>query len=392
MLALVLLCAVAAVSLVVVIVMALALLRPPRMSDGRAVAILRRLSPGDLDIPFTEMRFTVRDLFSDSPISIAAWWMPHPRNVPRTLLLIHGYGDAKVGAIAWAPMLQSLGFNILAIDLRAHGESGGSYCTAGYFERHDINQVIDQLKGEFPVQTRQTVLFGISLGGASAAAAAVSRGDLSAVVLECPYVAFRHAVRLHAHYVGTPGPWFVAATMRLAEIIAACDFSEVRPVDLIPKIRCPLVVITSLDDPIVPPEDAAAIAAAVAARPAGLLSVFWPVDEAWHVMAMARHPEEYRQRLADFFASALDMPPIAASPAPIAALPAPSGPAPRALLVDAQSESASTQAAPRLLPAPESIDGVAPDAAAPDAAARDSVANVAAEQVQASTSPADAVG
>ena len=55
-------------------------------------------------------------------------------------------------------------FNILAIDLRAHGESGGAHSSAGFWERHDVNQVIDQPKSARPAETRQILLFGISLG------------------------------------------------------------------------------------------------------------------------------------------------------------------------------------------------------------------------------------
>src|SRR5690349_14905225 len=56
--------------------MARTLLRPPRMSDGRAIAILRRLSPGDLNLKFEEARFDVRDEQTGKPLRIAGWWIP----------------------------------------------------------------------------------------------------------------------------------------------------------------------------------------------------------------------------------------------------------------------------------------------------------------------------
>ena len=82
--------------------------------------------------------------------------MPNPHALGRCVTLLHGYADAKVGAIAWAPLWYSLGYHILAFDLRAHGESEGAYSTAGYFERHDLNQLLNQLRAERPSETRQS--------------------------------------------------------------------------------------------------------------------------------------------------------------------------------------------------------------------------------------------
>ena len=109
------------------------------------------------------MNFSVIDESGGPKLKIAGWWIGNPEARGRCAVILHGYSDAKVGGIAWAPLLRELGFAILAIDLRAHGESGGAYSTAGYWERHDLNQVLDQLKAARPAETRQILLFGISL-------------------------------------------------------------------------------------------------------------------------------------------------------------------------------------------------------------------------------------
>src|SRR5688500_5458388 len=44
-----------------VFLMAWPLLRPPRMTDGKAAWLLRRLSPGDLGLPYEDVSFPVRD-------------------------------------------------------------------------------------------------------------------------------------------------------------------------------------------------------------------------------------------------------------------------------------------------------------------------------------------
>ena len=83
--------------------MAHAILRPPRMTDGKALYLLGRIGPDDLGIPFERLSFTIRDELSGRPLKLAGWWMAHPAGGDRTVVLIHGYADAKVGTIAWAP-------------------------------------------------------------------------------------------------------------------------------------------------------------------------------------------------------------------------------------------------------------------------------------------------
>src|SRR5438477_12879344 len=134
------------------------LLAPARMTDAKAAYLLKRLSPGDLGLHFQRLEFTVRDQATQKDLKLAAWWIPHPAAMGKCAVLIHGYGDAKVGAIAWAPLFHSLGYHILAIDLRAHGESGGAQTTAGYFERHDLNQVLDQFRAARPTDTQTIIL------------------------------------------------------------------------------------------------------------------------------------------------------------------------------------------------------------------------------------------
>jgi hypothetical protein len=286
--------------------MANVLLRPRRMTDARALVQLRRLTPSDLDIEFEDVNFEVIDEHSGKKLKIAAWWMPQASANGRCAVLVHGYSDAKVGAIAWAPLLRSFNFNILAIDLRAHGESEGTYCTAGYYERHDLNQVIDQLRGQKPLDAAQVILFGISLGAAVVAAAAVLRDDLSAVILECPFAEYTRAVSYQAGRLGMPGPLFQDMSFKIAQWIARCDFAAVRPLDMIPKIHCPLLLIQALDDPFLSADDFAAMESAVKTRPQELgPSVVWTFPDVYHVVALAEHPEEYRSRLDNFLAAAL---------------------------------------------------------------------------------------
>ena len=282
------------------------ILRPPRMTDGRAAWRLKRLSPGDLRMRYSDVTFDVLDELTGDRLKLTAWWMPCSRAVGRCAILLHGYGDAKVGAIAWAPTLVELGFNILALDLRAHGGSEGDACTAGFFERHDVSQVIDQLRRDQPLETGRIVLFGVSLGAAVAAATAVLREDIAAVVMECPFADYELAAASHAEVLGAPGKWLGAMAFRQAQKIAKADFSAVRPVDLIPRIACPLMVIRSEADVFVDEAQAMRVEAATRGRDEAMgVTVYWNAENAHHVAALCEDPAGYRERLGAFFKVAL---------------------------------------------------------------------------------------
>src|SRR5437762_3574893 len=76
-----------------VFLMARMLLRPRRMTDGRAAYLLKRLSPLDLGLEYEIVSFDVGER-----VRIAGWWIPC-QGSKNCAVLIHGFADAKVGAI-----------------------------------------------------------------------------------------------------------------------------------------------------------------------------------------------------------------------------------------------------------------------------------------------------
>ena len=290
-----------------VVAMARMLLRPKRMTDARALRLLNRLTPEDLGIGYEPITFVARDTRTGRPLRLAAWWMPHPAKADRTVVLLHGYSDAKVGALAWAPMWRRLGFHLLALDLRAHGESEGAHSTAGFFERHDLMQALDELRVTRPDATRHLLLFGVSLGAAVAVNVAAMRDDLDAVVLECPFASYRSAIACHAEVMLMPLTRAHSLAVRLAEWLSGADFEQVRPVDALARARCPVLLVHSGDDPFVARDDVRQLNDAMARRDATLRphDRVVEVEQAPHVMGITRDPGAYEAMVRQFAESCI---------------------------------------------------------------------------------------
>ena len=300
---------------VVVLMMARFLLMPPRMTGGLAFWTLKRLTPRDLNLAYEELWFDVRDeaVGGREVLKVAAWWIgARDPSCGRCVVIVHGYADSRIGGIAWAPTFVEMGWNVLSIDLRAHGESGGRHTTAGYFERYDLSQVIDQVRAMRPEKTRRLVLFGVSLGAAVAGGAvelrqgnAAGKSDVDAVIMDCPYRDYVSAAKTHARVMDMPGPWFQRAAVGLAKWMSGADFYACSPVEVIPRLRCPLMVIHGADDLFVDVADMDAVEAATRSRGAELgPTVYWRVERTHHVLAIASDPGVFRRRLEDFLASA----------------------------------------------------------------------------------------
>lgn len=85
-------------------------------------------------------------------------------SVKGTIILLHGIRSYKEHFIEMSNKLSNLGYNAIALDSRAHGESGGKHCTFGVKEKKDISALIDFLTDE--KINNNIGIWGQSLGGA----------------------------------------------------------------------------------------------------------------------------------------------------------------------------------------------------------------------------------
>ncbi|MDC7220786.1 MAG: alpha/beta fold hydrolase [Spirochaetales bacterium] len=109
-----------------------------------------------------------------------------PGNTDKTIVLCHGYRYTWVGTAKYMPLLMEEGWNIITYNHRYHGDSGGPFCSAGYYESHDLKAVCDWAWRKFP----QTETFGVqgeSMGGATVLLYMNQDERLDFVWADCPF-------------------------------------------------------------------------------------------------------------------------------------------------------------------------------------------------------------
>jgi alpha-beta hydrolase superfamily lysophospholipase len=226
--------------------------RPHILHDGTPATVLGST--------YEDIRFPATD-----GLHLRGWWIPaRPPGSNeadagadwgrRTVILCHDFNGDKASDLRLARDLAPHGFNILAFDFRAHGESEGQLTTYGDLERRDVLGAVRWLAANHSDESRKIFGLGKGLGAAALIAAAGDPNEgqaIDAVAVFAPYDSLPGLVKEFAdsHFVPSVG-WM---TTHLALPIAGAQlgtslarFSPAREVDKIaPR---PLLVIAAEDD------------------------------------------------------------------------------------------------------------------------------------------------
>ena len=98
--------------------------------------------------------------------SLIGTFIPNPQASDKTLIFLHGFTESRLAGLSYVNIYLNAGYNLLLIDSRAHGESGGGSVTWGVYEKHDVDQWVDWLRNRYPTGT--IGMHGISMGAATA--------------------------------------------------------------------------------------------------------------------------------------------------------------------------------------------------------------------------------
>jgi fermentation-respiration switch protein FrsA (DUF1100 family) len=236
---------------------------------------------------------------------LRGWFFRLGRSSGRAVILLHGQADNRAGMLGFVPFLLARGYDVLAIDSRAQGESGGKIATYGIRETGDLNRWIEWLtteRGE-----RRLYGLGESMGAAILLQAVGQGAPFRAAVAESSFSSLRQAAyyRLGAQLGGGEGLGrtllrpIVESGLLYARLRYGLKLASVSPAAAVAKTDVPILLIHGVEDHNIPPWHSRRILEQHHGR-----VEFWEPPRTGHVQAFGRWPNEFVRRVSGWFASA----------------------------------------------------------------------------------------
>jgi fermentation-respiration switch protein FrsA (DUF1100 family) len=184
-------------------------------------------TPNDIGLDFEEVTFKTGDR-----LQLHGWFIPSP-GAEFTILFCHANGGNMMHQLDSINILYALGLNCFIFDYRGYGHSQGRPTEQGTYL--DVRAAYRWLTKKKKVLPENIILFGRSLGG-SIAAYLAGKAKARGLVIESAFTSYVDIGRKFYPYM--PVRWF--ARFRYPTI------------DYIKKVDCPVMIIHSRTDEIIP--------------------------------------------------------------------------------------------------------------------------------------------
>jgi len=215
------------------------------------VITLKEFENGHLPSNFG-LKFDDLKIITSDSLSLSGYYI-HAENAKATMILIHGIADCKEHFYNFCKKLQSIQCNSLIIDMRAHGQSEGEYCTFGYKEKYDVSQIINYLEKHY--NDSIIGIYGSSFGGAVALQAMALDSRIKFGIIESTFHDFEAVVNEYfKNIAGFYSKKIVKRSLTKSGNIADFDPFTIKPYIDCKKIHQPIIIAHGTDDKNIPIE------------------------------------------------------------------------------------------------------------------------------------------
>ncbi len=239
-------------------------------------------TPDTLGLRYDDVQFRAPDM-----TVLRGWFIESP-GARAAVVMVHGdegtRSDADVGLLRLQRAYLRNGFNVFAFDLRGRGESGGVRDRLGSAEQIDLETAVAYVRRR--TSNLPIVLHGFGLGASLALQATAHGLAPRAVIADTAFASAREQLRYRWRRL--PGIVFGPACW-VARRFYRANVDALQPLELMPRIDVPLLIVHGAMDVEVPVANAHNLMAASLSGSAHL----WIVPEAGHLQSYKLASDEY---------------------------------------------------------------------------------------------------
>jgi pimeloyl-ACP methyl ester carboxylesterase len=146
------------------------------------------LTPASFELAYEDVSFR-----SGDGTELKGWWVPAAPSLG-SVVMVHGLNRSRIEMVKRVPFVHARGWSTLLLDLRHHGASGGEATTFGVKEKDDVKAAAHfaRERAAGPV-----VLWGVSLGAASAVLAAAEDPGVKGLICDSSFRSLDDTVEHH---------------------------------------------------------------------------------------------------------------------------------------------------------------------------------------------------
>lgn len=179
--------------------------------------------------------------------------MFQPLETNNTIIICHGVTENKINSVKYARLFERLGYNSVIFDHRRHGETGGKTTSYGYYEKNDLDAVVNTIKA----MIGEDAILGIhgeSMGAATMLLYAGTVEDgADFYISDCAFSDFSMLLKQIAK---TEFKYGSIIPIRFADFFVRLrdgySFKSVTPSEAVTNIEKPVLFIHSIPDTFIP--------------------------------------------------------------------------------------------------------------------------------------------
>ena len=180
-------------------------------------------------------------IFADDSVTLSATILHTRLHKRGTMIVLHGVAACKNEMLPAAEEFMSEGFDVMLVDMRAHGASSGVNCTYGYREKYDVQKCVDWIRSDTN-NTQPIGIYGSSLGASIALQAMSIDKRINFGIVECPFSSLRQVSHDYATRVMFVHSYdLVERALGVAETIARFQVDSVSPARAIRNTTQPIL-------------------------------------------------------------------------------------------------------------------------------------------------------